>query len=211
MSGLPQDRLWRLCWSPLVAVSHAMGPRWPGMPSDLAEESAKRLAVQLSLFPPLQRFGFQLGLLFLEWGAPLGAWGVRPLSQLSPEAAERRLQRMLHSRFPPVRLLLTGCKILISLHSYSDPRVEAALGFRRTEWRRTRLELRNELLKASTSESPPLPNALTDVLPEAPPEEHYLDWDAAQLVAEAARLNEKNTVTSLSLSAGSSRVEGESL
>ncbi|MEE2644962.1 MAG: hypothetical protein VYD19_08520 [Myxococcota bacterium] len=192
MSGLITCQLWRPCWAPLIALSRAIGPRWEGAPPHLAVESAERVAVQLSAFPPIQRFAFQIGLLFLEWGAPIGGWGLRPLSWLSAEEAERRLERMAASRLAPIRLLLMGCKVLVSLHSYSDPRVEARLGFQRQRWRTGRLAFRNQLLVEGDRNSEPepaQPEPLLDALPHRIGPMDYLSWDAEQLLKAAAALD----------------------
>ena len=184
-------KLGRLSRRTLLSMSRAIAPIEIGV-KHLDEEVVHHIEHQLRRFPVLHRVGFIMGLFFVEWAAPLGGWGVTPLSLLSRERATRRLYKLLHSRFTPVRLFVNGARVLICLAAYGDPRVEAYFGFHRRAWRSQRIKTRRALLNrdgiADGSEDrvvdythiPPTPETLYS--PSDQERVPLLSWDAHERV-----------------------------
>ena len=141
-------RFSRLSRRTLRSVVRAIGPLEIGI-EDLEENVIDQLEAQLRRFPRLHRFGFLIGLTFLEWGAPLGLWGLRPFSLLSREAATQRLYRLLKSRFKPISHLVNGLRVLVCLSAYGRTDVEQWFGFERRRWRTQRVQTRAQLLRVS--------------------------------------------------------------
>ena len=119
----------------LSAAARAIGPSERLAPPGLDEHVLREIEAQLAAFPRWHRLGFRAGLLFLELGAPLGAWGVLPFSTLSRARAGARFERMMHSSLPPVRLFCHSLKMLVCLSAYGHPEVEERFGFPRRAWR----------------------------------------------------------------------------
>ena len=138
-------KLGRLSRRTLLSMSRAIAPVELGV-KNLDEEIVNHIEHQLRRFPRIHRFGFLLGLQFVEWCAPLGGWGVIPLSFLSREQATRRLYKLLHSQCTPVRLLLNGLRVLICLSAYGNAEVEEYFGVERRRWRSQRIKTRQALL-----------------------------------------------------------------
>lgn len=113
----------------------------------------------VGFFPWHLRRGLVLGVWFLQWGAPIMGWGIRPLTMLPPEARHRRLEQMVGSRLRPIRLLFTSLRVMTSLGVYSEPSVEARMGVDRRGWRRARQAFRARLLAADAERAslPPTP------------------------------------------------------
>ena len=107
---------------------------------------------QIRYFPFWHRVGLVIGLQFLEWGAILGGWGLIPLSWISTTDVSHRLHHMAHSKWPPIRLLIQGLKVLICLSAYGHPHVEKALGFTRRTWREKRILVQKNLLQQTLSQ-----------------------------------------------------------
>lgn len=144
----------------LVALIEAIGPQDP-VAAASAGRVADRIANLIGHFPGRLRRGIVIGIWFLEWGAPLMGWGLRPLSALSPEARARRLKKILRSRLRPVRLLFNSIKVMICLGVYSEPSVEALMGVDRRSWRAARRAFRDRLLAAQAeADWPPTPSPL---------------------------------------------------
>jgi hypothetical protein len=170
----------------LRAAVRAVGPRPPLAPIGIEEHALADIERQMRRFPLWHRLGIVAGLAFIEWGGPIGGWGLSPFSLLSPSAAAARYEALMHSAFPPARLLTHSLKALICLSVYGHARVEEGLGFERRRWRRQRLATREALTahlsaRALTAPEPPPPAALTpaDLISGAA----YLAWDAHERLA----------------------------
>ena len=178
----PGFRLGRLSARTLRAAVRAVGPSAPLAPTGVEEHALADIERQLRRFPLWHRLGLIAGLAFLEWGGPLGAWGLTPFSLLRPARAAERYEALMHSSFPPARLLTHSLKALICLSVYGHARVEEGLGFERRRWRRQRLATR-ELLAAEAARRPrpPTPAQLTplEILSGAA----YISWEAHELLA----------------------------
>ena len=182
----PSFRLGPLSARTLRATVRAVGPRPPLAPAGIEEHALADIERQLRRFPLWHRVGIIAGLAFIEWGGPLGAWGLVPFSLLSAEGAAARYEALMHSAFPPARLLTHSLKALICLSVYGHARVEEGLGFERRRWRRQRLATREALTahisaRALTGAEPPTPAALTpaDLISGAA----YLAWEAHERIA----------------------------
>jgi len=161
----------------LRSAARAIGP---SEAQELDGHVCAELEAQLSRFPVWHRVGFRLGLLFLELGAPLGAWGLTPFSLLSRERAGRRFERLMHSALPPVRLFSHSLKMLVCLSVYGHPEVEARFGAPRRAWRESRVALRDALVSISDPQRAPSPARLSDQVKLA--EADYLSFDAHQRI-----------------------------
>ena len=176
----------------LRSVVRAIGPIEIGI-EGLDESVVDQLEVQLRRFPRIHRLGFVLGLSFLEWGGPLGVWGLKPFSMLSRDQATGRLYLLLKSRFKPVSHLVNGLRILVCLSVYGRTDVEQWFGFERRRWRDQRIQLRARLLDVNNEEIqndeyayrrvfgdslelPPLPEALYVSSDEA--KNPLLSWES---------------------------------
>lgn len=161
----------------IKAAARAIGPQEKENILHLDDYVFKELEAQLAAFPHWHRIGFRLGLLFLEFGAILGAWGVRPFSLLNRIQAGLRFQNMLHSRFPPIRLFCHSLKMLVCLSAYGHPEIEAQFGFPRREWRQNRVLLHDHLVQISEAQGyPSVPLRSAD--PQSLSEQDYLKDDA---------------------------------
>ena len=125
--------------------------------SQLAGDITDQLEIQLRAFTPYHRWGIVFGLLFIEVGGIIGAWGFLPFSILSRKAAIYRFEKLSHSRLPPVRLLCHALKVLICLAVYSHPTIERQFASPRRQWIKNRRAFRKELLDIHNN--PPLPKA----------------------------------------------------
>jgi hypothetical protein len=174
----------------LRAVIHGIAPMDLGV-KHLDFYVLTQIEQQIRYFPFWHRFGFILGLQFLEWGALLGGWGFMPLSLLTRQQVTLRLEGMIHSRWPPIRLLIQGLKILICLSAYGHKQVELKIGFNRRSWRDQRIRVQHTLLSHSqnrmqdsktdsTHTGWPTPTALVEshILSE----DHYLHDEALSLL-----------------------------
>ena len=160
----------------LRAAAKAISPSEPKIPQ-LDQYVIEQIEQQLKVFSFWHRFGFLLGLTFLEWGGPIGAWGVLPFSLLSREKATQRLEAMMHSRLSGVRLFAHGLKVLVCLSVYGHAEVEAHFGFNRRHWRKNRLAFRDALVSYSDQRpTPPTPTSLAES--QWISTEEYLAWDA---------------------------------
>ena len=135
-------------------------------------------------FPRLHRFGFCLGLYFIELGAFVGGWGLVPFSLLKRKRATKRLYRMLHSRLTPVRLLVNGLRVLVCLSAYGHTEVERWFGFERRAWRKQRVATRQALIAHSKdsqmldSSNSPVPNPLFNLKDQKRVD--LLSWESHQ-------------------------------
>ena len=127
--------------------------------SQFAGDITDQLEIQLRAFTPYHRWGIVIGLLFIEVGGIIGAWGLLPFSTLSRKAAIHRFEKLSRSRIPPVRLLCHALKVLICLAVYSHPKIERQFASPRRQWIQNRRLFRNELLTINST--PPLPEART--------------------------------------------------
>ena len=185
-------KLGRLSRRTLLSMSRAIAPIEIGV-KHLDEEIVNHIECQLRRFPSAHRLGFLMGLQFIEWAAPLGGWGLVPLSFLSRERATQRLYKLLHSHFTPVRLFMNGARVLICLSAYGNAQVEEHFGFKRRQWRSQRIKTRQALLARDQlldsthqrivdySEIPPVPETLysprdNDVVP-------LISWDAHERIS----------------------------
>lgn len=159
----------------LKAAARAIGPSGP--PEGLDEHVLEELEAQLRAFPFWHRLGFRVGLVFLELGAPLGAWGLRPFSLLSRSKAGERFEAMMHSHAPGVRLFCHSLKVLVCLSVYGHPEVEARFGAPRRAWRASRVALHDALVMISEPKGYPAPPERS-AHPQWLSEEAYLDEDA---------------------------------
>ena len=141
----PQFRFGRLTRRTMLSLSRAIGPMEIGV-EGLDEHVVNHIETQLRSFPWLHRWGLLIGITFIEWGGPLGAWGLVPFSLLSRKQATNRLYLLMKSRFTPARLLVNGLRVLISLSAYSHGGVEQWFGFDRRRWRHQRVKTRASLL-----------------------------------------------------------------
>lgn len=168
----------------LRSAARAIGPSDKLAPVGLDEHVVRELELQLGAFPRWHRLGFRVGLVFLELGAALGGWGVLPFSALSRARAGARLELMMHSALPPVRLFCHSLKMLICLSAYGHPEVEARLGFPRRRWREGRVKLHDQLVAISEARgwpATPARSADQSVIEEA----DYLQEDAAERVKQS--------------------------
>ena len=180
----------------LRSVVRAIGPVEIGI-ENFEESVIDQLEAQLRRFPSLHRFGLVLGLAFVEWCAPLGAWGILPFSLLSRDQATKRLYLLLESRFKPVSHLVNGLRVLVCLSAYGRTDVEQWFGFERRRWRAQRIRTRARLLSvdpislqvdryaydhtlSEISHFPPSPEALYLSADEA--KASLLSWEAHQKV-----------------------------
>ena len=175
--------------APIVALNRvtlrtaalAIGPSDALAPAQLEEHVVRELELQLLAFPLWHRVGFRLGLVFLELGAVLGAWGVLPFSCLGRAQAGARFERMMHSTISPVRLFCHSLKMLICLSAYGHPEVEERLGFPRRRWRESRVALHDKLVTISDARGrAPVPAHSADVRWIS--ESEYLYEDASERV-----------------------------
>ena len=148
------------------------------------------IELQLRCFPFWHRFGFLCGLHFLELGGPLGGWGVAPFSLLSRARAQRRFQRLMTSRFVPVRLFCHGLKVLVCLSVYGHSDVESYYGFPRRAWRKNRARFRETLLAQARASTPKTPTALLET--EWIEESSYLSWEATQALIDQTNARYKS-------------------
>ena len=188
-------KLGRLSRRTLLSMSRAIAPVELDI-KNLDEDIVNHIEHQLRRFPSAHRFGFLLGLHFVEWAAPLGGWGVIPLSFLSREQATRRLYKLLQSNFTPVRLFLNGARALICLSAYGHAQVEEYFGVDRRQWRSQRVKTRRALLARDGiqddrsgvsdyrvidySELPPVPETL--YTPSDEEQVSLLSWSAHSLI-----------------------------
>ena len=104
----------RLLRKTVLTCIRGIGPRDLKI-QELDEHVLQTLEHQLKCFPVWHRFGFVLGLSFLEWGMMLGGWGIIPIRFLSDEGAQKRLMILSKSRIHPLRLI--HCLILKMMRS----------------------------------------------------------------------------------------------
>ena len=142
----PNFRFGRVNRLTLMSISRAIAPIEIGVGA-LDVHVLEQIETQVRQFPRLHRFGFCLGLYFIEFGACLGGWGLLPFSLLKRKRATKRLYRLLHSRITPVRLLVNGLRVLVCLSAYGHTEVERWFGFERRAWRTQRIATRQALLK----------------------------------------------------------------
>jgi len=168
----------------LRSAAIAIGPSDELAPPKLEEHVARELELQILAFPLWHRVGFRIGLVFLELGAALGAWGVLPFSWLSRAQAGARFEAMMHSALPPVRLFCHSLKMLVCLSAYGHPEVEERLGFPRRRWRESRVALHDKLVTISDARGrAPVPARSADVRWIS--EQAYLSDDASERVTDA--------------------------
>lgn len=136
----------------LLSITRAIAPVEIGVEA-LDQHVVSHIEQQIRCFPSLHRFGFILGLTFIEWGGIIGLWGLVPFSFLSREQATKRLYQLLHSRFTPARHLSNGIRVLVCLSAYGHAEVEQWFGFERRQWRKQRIQTRKLLLRKHTLES----------------------------------------------------------
>ena len=198
----------------VLACSQAIGPRDLKI-EGLDEHVLQTLEHQLKFFPFWHRFGFLLGLSFLEWGMCLGGWGLIPLRFLPVERAQERLLVLGHTQIHPLRFFIHGLKVLICLASYTHPKVETHFGFDRQKWRENRRLFRDQLEwnadlfnhQPSTADAsvvsssdpssknssppfhsyPPTPNPLASIDLISP--QNYLKWDSSEYLPDPHSLN----------------------
>lgn len=176
----------------LRSLSRAIAPVELGI-RGLEERVLNDIERQLRHFPRLHRWGFIVGLCFVEWGAPLGGWGLLPLSLLKRDQATARLYKLLHSRVTPVRLFANGARVLVSLSAYGHPKVEEHFSFERLRWRAQRRATREALLERDqlsltihdevigAQHLPPTPETLYTPLDEG--QVPLLGWNAHQEIS----------------------------
>jgi hypothetical protein len=187
----PNFKFGRLNRRTLLSVSRAIGPVEIGIEA-LDDFVVKQIESQIRCFPRLHRVGFCVGLVFIELGGWIGGWGIVPFSWLKRDRATRRLYRLLHSRFTPVRLLANGLRVLVCLSAYGHSEVEQWYGFERRAWRDQRLKTRDALLASQhldvdsdwhaltlLGDVPPTPNPLYGLENES--QHPLLSWESHQL------------------------------
>lgn len=150
-----------------TAIVDAMVPRWPEFDHDLVEPVLARVEEMARAYPVGLQAGMMAALYALEFLSPLAGGGLAPLSRCDRATVTQRLERMADHRLPQVRQGVLLFKILISMSAYSQPEVEAFLGYRRREWRDARKAFRERLLQADPATLPATPAALGSVISPA--------------------------------------------
>ena len=124
-----------------------IAPAWPEFEADLTEDVLDGVESFIRGYPPLVRFGVMAMFFLVELGGPLTFTGIVPFSFLSPEAAERRLQRWVDH---PIGLVRNVPKFsqdsrvfqrLLSSQSRDVP------GHPRRPWRENRVRFRETLIQ----------------------------------------------------------------
>ena len=124
-----------------------IAPAWPEFEADLTEDVLDGVESFIRGYPPLVRFGVMAMFFLVELGGPLTFTGIVPFSFLSPEAAERRLQRWVDHPIGLVRNVPKFLKILVCFNAYCHPKVETFLGTPRRPWRENRVRFRETLIQ----------------------------------------------------------------
>jgi choline dehydrogenase-like flavoprotein len=110
----------------LLARSMPPGPRLPATAQEL--RFVERLEDFFAEMPAYTFRGFRSMIWTLDRGAVLKT--LRPFSRLSPEAQERYLQSLAHSRLPYLRISLKLVLAVLKLVRYSLPDVLESFGYR---------------------------------------------------------------------------------
>jgi len=112
----------------LRVVIDALRPRGHGFDQPIDEDVLLEIDRTLPYLPTLTRRGLPLGLLALEWSAPLVTRRPTRLTAMSRDQARAYLQSWLDSRITLRHMLVFGLRALVFVSFYQHPSVLAAMG-----------------------------------------------------------------------------------